>query len=142
MPSSSTVCVDASLVVCYVLDDQADEVDAAWRGWLTDGVSLHAPTLLFYEVVTALHRLATAGIRGVDSCAAAFAMVSVLPIELHGDIELHRQAFDLAREHSLAAAYDAHYLAVARRLDAPLWTCDARLAKAVGDWSPGVILVS
>lgn len=142
MPSSSTVCVDASLVVRYVLDDQADEVDAAWRAWLTDGVSLHAPTLLVYEVVNAVHRLAAAGIRSVELCAAALEAGLQLPIELHGDAELHRQAFDLAGEHRLAAAYDAHYLAVARRLDAPLWTCDARLAKAVGDWSPGVILVS
>jgi len=142
MSRSSTVCVDASLVVRYAIDDQADEVAAVWRGWFTDGVALHAPTLLNYEVVNALHRLAAASVRSVESCAAALALVTQLPIALHGDAELHRHAFDLARRHGLAAAYDAHYLAVARRLDAPLWTSDARLAKAVGDWSPGVILVS
>jgi len=64
-----------------------------------------------------------------------------LPIELHGDEALHQRALELAARFTLPAAYDAHYLALAERFRAPLWTTDRRLAKAVGDNLPEIRLV-
>lgn len=37
----------------------------------------------------------------------------------------------LARQFNLPAAYDAHYLALAERLEAELWTLDRKLFNAV-----------
>ena len=42
--------------------------------------------------------------------------------------ELMLEAFDLARELGWAKTYDAEFVVLARRLDAPLLTVDARLA--------------
>ncbi len=53
-----------------------------------------------------------------------------LPISTDTDKELHRQAFDLAEQLHLPAAYDAHYLALAKSQDAEFWTLDQRLAQA------------
>lgn len=64
-----------------------------------------------------------------------------LPIELDGDSTLHLCALELAGVHRSPAAYDAHYLALAERFRAPLWTCDRRLAAAVADRLPRVHLV-
>jgi len=40
-----------------------------------------------------------------------------------------------------AAVYDAHYLALAERLGAEMWTADRRLCQAVGAALPWVRLV-
>ncbi|MGH3827131.1 MAG: type II toxin-antitoxin system VapC family toxin, partial [Pseudonocardiaceae bacterium] len=56
-----------------------------------------------------------------------------LPIELHGDVQLHRRALEIAHERQLPATYGAHYVALAERFRVPLWTCDRRLAAALGD---------
>lgn len=42
-------------------------------------------------------------------------------------------ALHIAADLGLAATYDAHYLALAKQLDAELWTADARLVREVGD---------
>jgi predicted nucleic acid-binding protein len=104
-------------------------------------VRLVAPTLLWYEVVNALHRAVRLSARTADAAARVLAETQALPIELHGDDALHVRAFALAARFSLPAAYDAHYLALAERFGAPLWTTDARLARAVGDNLPEVRLV-
>jgi predicted nucleic acid-binding protein len=41
----------------------------------------------------------------------------------------------------LPAAYDAHYLALARSLDVEFWTADARLARQVGERGPRVMVL-
>ena len=65
-----------------------------------------------------------------------------LPSQLHGDPALHRRAARLADRLGLAAACDAHYLALAEMLECELWTADGRLARAVGPALPWVRLVS
>ena len=63
-----------------------------------------------------------------------------LPIELRTDADLHVRATDLAARFGLPAAYDAHYLALAERLGAPLWTTDRRLVNSVQAALPWVQL--
>lgn len=58
-------------------------------------------------------------------------MARALPVELHGDLEMHAEALAVSRRFSLAATYDAHYLALAARVDAELWTADQRLYNSV-----------
>jgi predicted nucleic acid-binding protein len=60
---------------------------------------------------------------------------------LHGDAGLHVRALEIAHEHQLLAAYDAHCVAPAERLRVPLWTCDRRLVKELGEGAPEVHLV-
>lgn len=54
-----------------------------------------------------------------------------LNIKLYGGANLHRRAMNIARRFSLPATYDAHYAALAEKLNAPLWTADKRLAYAL-----------
>jgi predicted nucleic acid-binding protein len=64
-----------------------------------------------------------------------------LPIELHGDAQLHFRALEIAYERTLPATYDAHYVALAERFRVPLWTCDRRLAKEMAGGLPEVHLI-
>ena len=91
--------------------------------------TLHAPQLLDLEVVQVLRRFAAAGTitagRGDDA------------VQDLVDLSVHRypHAPFLPRIWELRGAmtaYDAAYIALAEALDAPLLTCDSRLASARG----------
>ncbi len=100
-----------------------------------------APTLLFYEVANALHRYQRAGHLTAAAVALAVDAALALPIHLHGDAALHREAFALASRLGLPATYDAHYLALAARFGAIFWTADARLVHTVTPALPWVRLL-
>jgi predicted nucleic acid-binding protein len=131
MNNSLTVCVDASIVVRFTisLDDAA--VKRLWSSWSKQGVRLVAPTLLFYEVTNGLYRQQKVGALGPEFVREALDVALALPVELVGDAVLHRRARVLAAQYNLPAAYDAHYLALAERLEVELWTADARLVNAL-----------
>ena len=141
MPDSIVpwVCVDASVVVPLVTrGPEGSPCAAAWRRWHTSGQKPVAPSLLMYEVANALHRYVRSGMLLADEARDALEAVLGLGIELRGDAELHRRALALAGELGLPATSDAHYLALAERLDAEFWTADRRLCQAVGASLPWV----
>jgi len=130
MNSSSTVCVDASLIIRLVISE-AEPYHAQWRTWIEQNVRIVAPTLLFYEVVNGLYQYEKAKILPVESVDKALNAALSFPIDLFTDSWLHQQAKALAKKFSLPAVYDAHYLALSEQLGIDLWTADARLYKAL-----------
>lgn len=128
MNNSSTVCVDASIVIQRVVSNAAEDL---WETWTQSGVRLIAPTLLYYEVTNGLYRYLKAGIFSLETVEKTLRAAMALPIELVGEADLHQRAKDLAAKYNLPAAYDAHYLALAEPLEVELWTADARLFNAV-----------
>lgn len=138
MPGSP-VCLDASFLLRLLLDEEAaSQADALWEAWHQEGRRLVAPTLLYYEVASALHRYAAHGDLSPDEVETLLDLALRIDVELVGDAGLHRRALQLARTFSLPAACDAHYLALAERLGAEFWTADARLAQVVQDRLPWV----
>ena len=49
----------------------------------------------------------------------------------YGDAHLHQEALKMANLYNISATYDAHYLALAERLQVELWTADRRLFNSV-----------
>lgn len=141
MPNSLVICLDANLVIRRVTDPLSATIHELWTGWEAQRSQLAAPRLLYYEVVNALHRMhhhhVWSEAAGRDALRAALA----LPIRLHDELELHEQAMTFAARFHLAAAYDAHYLALADRLGAEFWTTDRRLYNNVSRELPWVELV-
>jgi predicted nucleic acid-binding protein len=131
--ASSWICVDANLVVRLVADPQDTIVRARWQQWEEDGQQLAAPTLIHYETTNALYQYERRGYLNSETVRLAQEAALALPLTFHGDAELHRTALRLAQRLALPATYDAHYLAVAERLGAELWTADRRLLQAVRD---------
>ena len=131
MLRSSTLCLDASLVVRRLTQPADHAVQRLWNGWETAGVVFVAPLLLRYEVTNALHRLRRAGTFSDDLVLDALAMALALPIDLVTDDDLHDGALAFAARFDLPAAYDAHYLALADREGIEFWTADQRLANKV-----------
>jgi len=138
---SSWICVDASLVVRLVIDPDAKSIHKRWKQWISEGLQLAAPTLLYYEVTNALYRYQKHGMRSSAAVNAALKAAQALPITLYNDADLHNKAMVLAEKLSLPAAYDAHYLALAEKLGYEFWTADRKLVRAVQSELPWVQLL-
>ena len=129
---NSSICVDASFLVRLLIypDPDAPQVKL-WERWHEEGRNIIAPTLVFYEVVNALHRYAVHGELDYDDVVNLLSVVLEFDIELYGDSELHKRALEIANELHLSTTYDAHYLALSERMGVEFWTADKRLVNAV-----------
>ena len=128
MSSSSTLCIDASVVIRLVTSDAVSDL---WESWMADEVKVVAPSLLHYEVTNGLYRYYKAGIYPPEAVKTTLRAALALPIELITVSDLHPRATEIAMRYNLPATYDAHYLALAEWMEVDLWTADIRLVNAL-----------
>jgi predicted nucleic acid-binding protein len=138
---SGPTVVDASVVVEYLIELQLTAQATRFFGGLVSGagdLELWAPDLIFAEATSALRKLVRRraisdreGLQGVQR-------LTRLPIIATGTAGLLPAVWKL-RE--VVTAYDACYLALAVRLDAPMITADARLARVRAGGAPKVIFL-
>jgi predicted nucleic acid-binding protein len=134
------ICVDASVAVKWVLDEESSsEALALYHVATTSREAVVAPPLLPIEVSNILFRYARRqpGFTAADALRLFDAFLA-FPVEIHNPDDLHRDAVAIAANHGLPATYDAHYLALARGLGCDLWTDDRRLLRTVGGRLPFV----
>lgn len=121
------IVVDASAVLELLL--QTSKAAAISGIALTEQERWHAPHLLDIEITQALRRLVQAKAIAAARAEQALSDLSQLVIERHEHLSLVARIWQLREAIS---AYDACYVALAEALDAPLLTCDGRLARAHG----------
>lgn len=137
------VCVDASFFVNLLKTEDSDSsYQEIWQQWQVEACIIVAPTLMRYEVCNALHRAMVGGQLLPNETENLLERILNLDIALYGDAELHRQALKIARRENLPASCDAHYLALAERLEIEFWTGDRCLFNAVRSRLSWVHLVS
>lgn len=140
MPNS-WICVDANLVVRLVAGQKNDAFRLIWQQWRVEQHQLIAPVLFRFEVTNALYRLHRHGGRDAEDMMVALRAALELPIRMYDGADLHQATFNFAARFRLGAAYDAHYLALADRVGAELWTADTKLFNSVRHALPWVLLV-
>jgi predicted nucleic acid-binding protein len=118
--------VDTSAVVDALAGRPGDQRLVDRLG--ADG-DLHAPHLLDVELLHALRGLVMAGELSEDRAADARADFADLTIVRYEHSLLADRIWELRRN---LTAYDAAFVALGETLDAPLVTCDRRLAAAPG----------
>jgi len=101
------------------------------------GQERHAPPLLDIEFVQALRRLTLAGELQPLQARLLLDIFRDMRIVRHPHLPLLGRMWELRRSLS---AYDAAYVALAEALDAPLLTCDAKLARSHGHGAKVVLL--
>ena len=131
MSNSSTVCIDASVVLRYVLMPDDAPIKKVWQAWVSNETNLVAPSLLFYEVTNGLYQQEKNKLLSPETIWKSLEYSLDLPITLVNEKNLHLRAREIAIQYNLPATYDAHYLALAEWMDIDLWTADMRLVKAV-----------
>jgi predicted nucleic acid-binding protein len=94
---------------------------------LADGESVHAPHLLDVEVVQVIRRLVATDVISVVRAKEALDDLLDLSLIRHPHLPWLPRIWEL--RHNLTA-YDASYICLAEALDAPLLTCDRKLARA------------
>ena len=115
----------AALVDALTAVDGTDEL----RAYLA-AEDLHAPSLVDFEIVSALRGLTLAGHVSAARAQDLLTDFDDLPIQRWSSADaLRRRAFQLRDN---VSAYDAAYVALAEALDCPLLTRDARLARSGG----------
>ena len=120
------IVLDASALLA-VLTSRPDVASLADR--IRGDGDLHAPHLLDVEFQHALRRLIVSGAISEDRADDARVDFADLTIVRYPHVSLADRTWQLRHN---VTAYDGAFLALAEVLDAPLVTCDARLARAPG----------
>ncbi len=145
-----TVVVDANLLASQALPlpygDLASQRLARWQA--SDELMI-APVLLVYELTMIMRKAITTGwLSNIEAAERLNEILWAGPRLIPPDDDLNREALALATRIGQNKAYDAHYLALAARENAALWTADRRLANVaqqtgltwvhwIGDWTHG-----
>ena len=123
----STLILDASVAVAWLLEDEPDPLAAATLDRVRqDGAVV--PQLWHYEVRNALLVAQRRGRLPEGGAAARLTSLGALPIQTDQDADLEA-AMELAVAHDLSY-YDALYLELASRRQLPLATLDRDLTRA------------
>ena len=137
----SRLVVDANVFVHGYVNLEAERIRALLATWDANAVVFQVPGLWRYEVTNALYRSVKAGSTTPERGMRSLKKILSLPVKLHEDPSLHEEATAIALQLNAGAAYDAHYLALARRLDIPFYTADAKLHGPASKLFPNVELV-
>lgn len=121
--------VDASVAVTALIRGEYADWAERQLSAAGPGRSLWAPHLIDAEVGQALRRRVAARKLRDDHASVALSRLVGLPLRRIAHTDLLGRAWDLRHNFSF---YDGLYVALAERLQMPLLTLDARLAKAAG----------
>ena len=132
------ICVDASVAIKWVLvEEYSEEALALSAAAVQRGEAVVAPQLLLFEITNVLRQRIRHGLALADATRLLGAFVN-RPMSLGSPPGLHERALAIADTYGLAAAYDAHYIALAQHLDCDFWTDDRRLLRALAGRLPFV----
>ena len=133
------VCVDASLAVKWLVDEEESEPALAiLESWLSGGVTIVAPTLLMYEVPSVLRKLVVHEKLTPERAWEGFQHLGAVGIQIESPAELFTRAWEISGQFGLPTIYDAAYVALAEIKGCPLCTCDRRLLRVLGGRLPWV----
>ncbi|MEO8094530.1 MAG: type II toxin-antitoxin system VapC family toxin [Pseudolysinimonas sp.] len=118
--------VDASSIVMLLTEPSTSAQQVADR---VAGSQPHAPDHLPVEVTNVIRRYRKASLLTATEARLTLDAFWAIPIELWPLEVLRERVWELGDN---LTAYDAAYVALAERLDAPLLTADARIARAPG----------
>jgi predicted nucleic acid-binding protein len=132
------LCLDASFLINALTSKLRPDDAERWELWLREGQELIAPRLARYEFANALHKARRKATISDELVRRTMQDMISLPIMYVDDDALPHEALTLADSLKMSASYDAHYVALAARFGADLWTSDRRLWEVASPRFPWV----
>jgi predicted nucleic acid-binding protein len=127
------IAVDASVAAKWIFtEDYSNLARALLHAALSAAEPIVAPPLLPIEVTNIMRQRMHREALPLQVAQEQLAAFLAIPVGLRAPHTLYRRALEVAEEHGLPAAYDAHYVALADLLGCVLWTDDQRLLRALG----------
>lgn len=135
------ICVDASVVAKWLVEEErSEQAESLLADAAANGRRLIAPHLLPFEVTNVIRRYMLRGGLTLEEGKTAVEKFLATPVAIMSldRGRMHQEALTITAQLGLPAAYDAHYLALARFHNCPFWTDDQRLLRAIGSAVPNV----
>lgn len=130
----SVVVLDSGILIASVfLETFTLQAQHLIKQLRAEGVQLHAPSLLRYEMVAVSRKAVYRGRVTAEEGRRARDQLLRYPVTLHLDDDLLKRGYELATQYNRPTAYDAQYLALSERLGCDFWTADERMFNAVKD---------
>ncbi|MBI2346404.1 MAG: type II toxin-antitoxin system VapC family toxin [Deltaproteobacteria bacterium] len=125
------ICVDASLVMKWITPEEGSEIALALlRKWTKEEEELIVPSLLDYEVGTAIRQKIVRGLLHSEDLFPVFDAYSKLGLQAYHLPRLVPLAVSAAETLQQHTIYDVSYLLLAKRHEAQLVTADRRFYDA------------
>ena len=129
---NSTVCIDASLALIWLLPAERDEIaEALRRKWDNDGVEIITAPLFHAEVTSVLRERVYFNKLLPEEGEEAFSTYLEIGVKSVDSPRLQEVAWELAQKFNLPRTYDMQYLAIAELNDCELWTNDRRFVNSL-----------
>lgn len=134
------ICADASLGAKWLFPEEqhAQRALALLRDTLARGERIIAPPFLAAEVTNIIRqRMRRDGV-SLARARELLGQFLALPIAFSAPPAIYDEALTIADTYALPAAYDAHYIALARATGCTFWTDDQRLLRGLAGRLPFV----
>src|SRR5262249_27658053 len=124
-----TVVVDANILIAFGLADEPLHTQARQllSTWQSRKEPLVAPILFRSEITAVVRKVVYQQRITPEQGRVMLSQLLAYPIDFHEDIDLLKEAYNLAVRFNRPRAYDAQYVALAERLACEFWTADERL---------------
>jgi predicted nucleic acid-binding protein len=129
---NSSVCIDASLALVWLLPAEQNEIaNALRREWYRNGIEIITAPLFHAEVTSVLREQVYFKRLPPEEGEEAFLAYTEMGVKSINIPRIQEMAWELAKEFNLPRTYDMQYLALAELKDCDLWTNDRRLINSL-----------